>query len=101
ASGSSPQTTATSESGVTQPSAPAPQIVIDSHDDKAWRDTLLKVAAILCERQPDSPQGYRLRRHALWQNITSTPQAESDGRTPLAAVSADMVADYHAQLGSA
>ncbi|MCV5934182.1 type VI secretion system domain-containing protein, partial [Escherichia coli] len=27
--------------------------------------------------------------------------AESDGRTPLAAVSADMVADYHAQLGSA
>ncbi|EFY5880995.1 type VI secretion system protein TssA [Shigella sonnei] len=81
--------------------APAPQIVIDSHDDKAWRDTLLKVAAILCERQPDSPQGYRLRRHALWQNITSTPQAESDGRTPLAAVSADMVADYHAQLGSA
>ena len=101
ASGSSPQTTATSESGVTQPSAPAPQIVIDSHDDKAWRDTLLKVAAILCERQPDSPQGYRLRRHALWQNITSTPQAESDGRTPLASVSAVMVADYHAQLGSA
>ncbi|MCM5338639.1 hypothetical protein MMT22_29240, partial [Escherichia coli] len=42
-----------------QPSAPAPQIAIDSHDDKAWRDTLLKVAAILCERQPDSPQGYR------------------------------------------
>ncbi|EIJ9446421.1 type VI secretion system protein TssA [Escherichia coli] len=77
-SGSSPQTTATSESSMTQTSAPAPQIAIDSHDDKAWRDTLLKVAAILCERQ-----------------------AESDGRTPLAAVSADMVADYHAQLGSA
>lgn len=101
ASGSTPQTTVTPESGVTQTSAPAPQVAIDSHDDKAWRDTLLKVAAILCERQPDSPQGYRLRRYALWQNITSTPQAESDGRTPLAAVSADMVADYHAQLGSA
>ncbi|OJK51957.1 type VI secretion system ImpA domain-containing protein, partial [Escherichia coli] len=101
ASGSSPQTTVTSESSMTQTSAPALQIAIDSHDDKAWRDTLLKVAAILCERQPDSPLGYRLRRHALWQSITSTPQAESDGRTPLAAVSADMVADYHAQLGSA
>ncbi len=86
---------------MTQPSAPAPQIAIDSHDDKAWRDTLLKVAAILCERQPDSPQGYRLRRHALWQSITSTPQAESDGRTPLAAVSADMVADYQSRLASA
>ncbi|EBZ5774195.1 type VI secretion system protein TssA [Salmonella enterica subsp. enterica serovar Redlands] len=78
--------------------APAPVVNIDSHDDKAWRDTLLKVAVILCERQPDSPQGYRLRRHALWQNITSAPQAESDGRTPLAAVSADMVADYQARL---
>jgi type VI secretion system protein VasJ len=74
---------------------------IDSHDDKAWRDTLLKVAAILCERQPDSQLGYRLRRHALWQNITSVPQAESDGRTPLAAVSADMVDDYKARLASA
>lgn len=77
---------------------PAPVVTIDSHDDKAWRDTLLKVAAILCERQPSSPQGYRLRRHALWQNITSAPQAESDGRTPLAAVSADMVADYQTRL---
>ena len=101
ASGSSPQTTVTSESSMTQTSAPALQIAIDSHDDKAWRDTLLKVAAILCERQPDSPQGYRLRRHALWQSITSTPQAESDGRTPLAAVSADMVADYQSRLASA
>ncbi|QMG51925.1 type VI secretion system protein TssA [Escherichia fergusonii] len=80
---------------------PIPQVIVDSHDDKAWRDTLLKVAAILCERQPDSPQGYRLRRHSLWQNITSTPQVESDGRTPLAAVSADMVSDYQSRLASA
>lgn len=82
------------------PAAPvrsAPTVSIDSHDEKAWRDTLLKVAAILCERQPAQAQGYRLRRQALWQNITSAPQAESDGRTPLAAVSADMVADYQAR----
>ncbi|TKV11735.1 type VI secretion system protein TssA [Citrobacter sp. wls619] len=77
---------------------PAPVVSIDNHDDKAWRDTLLKVAGILCERQPTSPQGYRLRRHALWQNITSAPQSESDGRTPMAAVSADMVADYQTRL---
>lgn len=101
-SGNVPQTSATPVSGVAQNTvATAPQITIDSHDDKAWRDTLLKVAAILCERQPDSPQGYRLRRHALWQTISSTPQAESDGRTPLAAVSADMVADYQGRLTSA
>ncbi|TKV14041.1 type VI secretion system protein TssA [Citrobacter sp. wls615] len=81
--------------------AAVPTVDIDSHDDKAWRDTLLKVAAILCERQPDSPQGYRLRRYALWQAITSVPQAESDGRTPLAAVPADMTADYQARLNNA
>lgn len=80
---------------------PAPVVSIDSYDDKAWRDTLLKVAGILCERQSASPQGYRLRRHALWQNITSAPRAESDGRTPLAAVSDDMVADYQARLARA
>lgn len=74
---------------------------IDSHDDKAWRDTLLKVATILCERQPDSPLGYRLRRHALWQNITSLPQAEGDGRTPLAAVPADMMDNYLSRLNNA
>ncbi|EHM2956837.1 type VI secretion system protein TssA [Escherichia coli] len=80
---------------------PIPQVTVESHDDKAWRDTLLKVAAILCERQPESPQGYRLRRHALWQTITSTPQAESDGRTPLAAFPVDMMDDYLARLNNA
>lgn len=80
---------------------PIPQVTVESHDDKAWRDTLLKVAAILCERQPESPQGYRLRRHALWQTITSTPQAESDGRTPLAAFLVDMMDDYLARLNNA
>ncbi|MCZ5798110.1 type VI secretion system domain-containing protein, partial [Escherichia coli] len=80
---------------------PIPQVTVENHDDKAWRDTLLKVAAILCERQPESPQGYRLRRHALWQTITSTPQAESDGRTPLAAFPVDMMDDYLARLNNA
>ncbi|EAS1760440.1 type VI secretion system protein TssA [Salmonella enterica] len=103
----SPATTATSPTAtpitatITPAATPAPVVNIDSHDDKTWRDTLMKVAAILCERQPDSPQGYRLRRHALWQSITSAPQAESDGRTPLAAVSADMVDDYQSRLASA
>ncbi len=99
--GNTPQTTVMPESGMTQSGNPATLVTIDNHDDKAWRDTLLKVATILCERQPDSPQGYRLRRHALWQSITSLPQAEKDGRTPLAAVSADMIADYQSRLANA
>lgn len=83
------------------PVAPAPVVNIDSHDDKTWRDTLLKVAAILCERQPDAPLGYRLRRHALWLAITSAPQAESNGRTSLAAFPVDMMDDYQARLNNA
>lgn len=75
-------------------------VVFDSSDEAVWRDMLLKMADILCARQPDSPQGYRLRRYALWQTITATPQAESDGRTPLAAVPVDRVADYKARLAS-
>ncbi|MDN8602169.1 type VI secretion system protein TssA [Citrobacter sp. S2-9] len=90
-----------SQSAATATTSPASQLTVDSHDDTAWRDTLQKVANILCERQPYSPQGYRLRRYALWLTITSTPQAERDGRTPLAAVSVDMVADYQARLASA
>ncbi|HCC0890687.1 TPA: type VI secretion system protein TssA [Salmonella enterica] len=100
----SPPVTATHSSPVSPSvftAAVIPTVDIDSHDDKAWRDTLLKVAGILCERQPDSPQGYRLRRHALWQAITSAPQAESDGRTPLAAFPADMMDDYLARLNNA
>ncbi|WP_064489726.1 type VI secretion system protein TssA, partial [Enterobacter hormaechei] len=85
----------------TPASTPAPVVNIDSYDDKAWRDTLLNVSAILCERQPDSPQGYRLRRHALWHSITSAPQAESDRSTPLAAFPADMMDDYLARLNNA
>ena len=83
------------------PVASAPVVNIDSHDDKTWRDTLLKVAAILCERQPDAPLGYRLRRHALWLAITSAPQAESNGRTSLAAFPVDMMDDYQARLNNA
>lgn len=99
--GSPPLTAPALSPATTSAIAAVPAVDIESHDDKAWRDTLLKVAAILCERQPDSPQGYRLRRHALWQAITSVPQAESDGRTPLAAVPADMTADYQTRLNNA
>ncbi|WP_445335520.1 type VI secretion system protein TssA [Citrobacter koseri] len=78
----------------------APTINVESHDEKSWRETLLKVAGILCERQPDNPLGYRLRRHAIWQNISAAPQTENDGRTPMAAFSSDIMTDYLARESS-
>lgn len=76
-------------------------INIETHDDKSWRQTLLTVACVLCERHPQSATGYRLRRHALWQNIAAAPQAESDGRTSLAAFPVDLLADYQHRLPAA
>lgn len=59
------------------------------------------MADLLSEQQPDAAIGFRLRRHAVWGALTAPPMAQSDGRTPLAAVSADRTADYLARLANA
>jgi type VI secretion system protein VasJ len=92
-----------SQANSTAPATPriSPSLTIDNSSDKAWRQTLMKMADLLCELQPDVAIGFRLRRHALWGGITAPPMAQADGRTPLAAVSADRTADYLARLPSA
>ncbi|EIS13726.1 type VI secretion system protein TssA, partial [Yersinia pestis] len=79
----------------------SPSLAIDNTSDRAWRQTLLKMADLLSEQQPDAAIGFRLRRHAVWGALTAPPMAQSDGRTPLAAVSADRTADYLARLANA
>jgi type VI secretion system protein VasJ len=54
----------------------------------------LKVADLLTDLTPSEPLGYRLRRYALWQSITSVPPTRDGVRTDLAAVSADRISDY-------
>ena len=95
---------AASENGEVSPSPPlrhSAVINIETHDEKSWRQTLLTVADVLCERYPQSATGYRLRRHAIWQTITAAPQAETGGRTSLAAFPVDLMADYQARLPAA
>ncbi|WP_349921902.1 type VI secretion system protein TssA [Aeromonas veronii] len=79
----------------------APGLEIDSSNDRAWRQTQLKVADLLIERQPEAAVGYRLRRHAIWAGITTPPMASSGNKTPLAPMSVDMVDEYRAALASA
>lgn len=79
----------------------APGLEIDSSNDRAWRQTQLKVAELLIERQPEAAVGYRLRRHAIWAGITAPPMAARDNKTQLAPMSADMVDEYRAALGAA
>lgn len=68
-------------------------VSIDTSNDRAWKNTLLKVADYLIERDFSNPIGYQLRRFAIWSPITVAPLAEND-RTQLAAVSQDRINDY-------
>ncbi len=75
-------------------------IEIDHSNEKAWRNTLLKVADYLIEKDLSEAVGYQLRRYAIWSNITSAPLSENN-KTQLAAISADRVAEYKAGLENA
>ncbi|MGY3887149.1 type VI secretion system protein TssA [Aeromonas aquatica] len=80
--------------------AKAQGIEIDSSNDRAWRQTQLKVAQLLIERQPEAAVGYRLRRHAIWAGITTAPMTSSGNKTQLAPMSVDMVDEYRAAMGA-
>lgn len=73
---------------------------VDSSNDRAWRQTQLKVAELLIERQPEAAVGYRLRRHAVWSGITTVPMSGAGNKTPLAPMSADMVDEYRAAMNA-
>ena len=73
-------------------------LTLDSSNERAMRQSLLKVADLLTELTPSEPLGYQLRRYALWQSITSVPPTRDGAKTDLAAVSADRVADYREAL---
>lgn len=75
-----------------------PQLKINESDERQWKQTLLKIAEILIEQAADNGVGYRLRRYAIWNSIQALPQADSQGKTPLASVSVDRVMDYKNQL---
>ncbi|MBJ7223756.1 MULTISPECIES: type VI secretion system protein TssA [unclassified Brenneria] len=76
-------------------------IEVNTADERGWRQTQLKVAAELVERQPEAPVGYRLRRHAIWSGIATPPLASRGNKTQLAPVSPDRVDEYHSALGQA
>ncbi|MBL0668922.1 type VI secretion system protein TssA [Aeromonas jandaei] len=78
-----------------------PAVEIDSSNDRAWRQTQLKVAELLLERQPEAAVGYRLRRHAIWAGITTPPMTAQGNKTQLAPMSVDMVDEYRAAMNAA
>lgn len=93
-----PVTTSSAEQGS---ASQRPAVEIDSSNDRAWRQTQLKVAELLIERQPEAAVGYRLRRHAIWAGITTPPMTAQGNKTQLAPMSVDMVDEYRAAMNAA
>lgn len=79
-------------------SAKAPEVRLESGNERGNRQALLRMADFLNEQAPGDPLGYRLRRHAIWQAIHSLPGTRDGQRTELAPVSADRTADYRERL---
>ncbi len=101
---SAPQaTSAGSEPAASAPSSSPAQaslgaLTLDPANERATRQSLLKVADLLTSSEPANALGYQMRRYAIWQSITSVPPTRDGQRTDLAAVSADRVADYREAL---
>lgn len=95
------QATASAASPSSGQAEPKPSVDINHSDDRAWRQTQLKVAELLVEQQADTPVGYRLRRHAIWSGITTPPLTSKGNATQLAPMSVDRVDDYKAAMGQA
>jgi len=91
-------TAAAPESMVQSGPASLADLTLDPGNERATRQNLLKVADLLTTNTPHSPLGYRMRRYAIWQGITSVPPTRDEVRTDLAAVSADRVAEYRESL---
>ncbi|SBR51664.1 type VI secretion system protein TssA [Halomonas sp. HL-93] len=89
-----PSTTTTS----TATSAKAPELRMEAGNERSNRQSLLKMADFLVEQSPGEPLAYRLRRFAIWGAIQALPNAKESGKTELAPVSADRIADYREAL---
>lgn len=81
--------------------AAATAVEVNASDERGWRQTQLNVAALLVERQPDAPVGYRLRRNAIWSGITAPPMSARGNKTALAPVSPDRSDEYQSALAQA
>ncbi|SDM88974.1 type VI secretion system protein VasJ [Franzmannia pantelleriensis] len=75
-----------------------PELRLEAGNERANRQVLLKLADFLNEQSPGEALGYRLRRHAIWSSIQALPASREGGRTELAPVSADRIADYREAL---
>lgn len=74
--------------------AKAPELRLEAGNERSNRQGLLKMAEFLSEQSPGEPIALRLRRYAVWSTIQALPAAKENGKTELAPVSPDRIAEY-------
>lgn len=89
---------AATQSASAQGPAKAPELRLEAGNERSNRQALLKMADFLSEQSPGEPLAYRLRRYAVWSSIQALPVAKAGGKTELAPVSADRIAEYREAL---
>ncbi|WP_447956376.1 type VI secretion system protein TssA [Vreelandella sp. EE7] len=80
------------------PAAKAPELRLESGNERGNRQALLNMAEFMAEQSLGEPLVYRLRRYAIWSTIQALPGARENGKTELAPVSADRTAEYREAL---
>lgn len=75
-----------------------PELHFDASNEREVKQTLFKVATLLNSTAVSEPLGYRIRRYALWLNITSLPAEKKNGTTEMMAVSNDRIIEYKEAL---
>ncbi|MEI6859665.1 MAG: type VI secretion system protein TssA [Shewanella sp.] len=79
--------------------ATAPKLEIDSSNDKATKQTLLKVADFISEFETGIGLSLKIRRFATWFSVASAPEnANASGETSLMPIAIDRVSEYMSQL---
>ncbi|MCE0495093.1 type VI secretion system protein TssA [Vibrio salinus] len=81
-------------------SGPMSSVVVDSTNEKATKNTLLKVAEVLSDQHNGGALSIRVRRYAVWSSITSVPDNNSKGETLLRPMQQDRVKDYQDMMNS-
>ncbi|WP_394230807.1 type VI secretion system protein TssA [Shewanella colwelliana] len=95
---------ATKSNAVSEPaeevaSRSTPKLEIDSSNDKATKQTLLKVADFISEFETGTGLSLRIRRFATWSSVSGVPEnANAAGETSLMPIAADRVSEYQSQL---
>lgn len=96
---SATENTVSPTSSATTLPPPSPVVDININNDREWTRTLIRVAEILAERQPEEAISFRLRRYAVFSTLSEPVNEE--GKTPLAPMPADRVLDYKANMKKA